>query len=106
MDAARASLRFPSDLNGEDDAGFLMQPVEERHISSEGIEAGVELEFGPARERFGDAAEAVVANAGISVDSAWAFGGPDASALLQWDGKQFWVVAVANLGALGSGDEP
>lgn len=107
LDAARRELRLPPSLAAEEVDDYLRELAEHEHVTAGGVEALVAAgSFGSLERIFGDAGPNVAANAQLEGDGeGYAFGGPDAAAVLAWDGRRFQVVAVRNLATLEDGGE-
>ena len=94
--AIDASLRIPDGLS-DPQLDFFFKELRKKHVNNAGIAKALEGEFGPIAERLGDKAQSVADQLGLSLEETWAFGDVKSAAILQWDGKRFWVAGVHQL---------
>ncbi len=97
LDAAKADLYVPPSFAPKQVDVFLRELKAPRNLTTAGLDAVLESEFGPLSERFGDQAEYVASKLGLPVHALYAFGDVSAAALVFWDGSVLRVAAVHRL---------
>ena len=96
--AIEDQLRIPDGLN-EQQLAFFYKELRQKHVNEAGITSALEDGFGPIVERLGDKAQSVADQLGLGLEETWVFGDVESAAILQWDGKRFWVAGVHKLHA-------